>query len=266
MAGRSSVVASQEQREALPELAASRDRAEADRTRAILLTLVGWTTNCPRAPAGEGASGAGCRRPTSLGSRRRSAGFRWCCGKKWGPSYRRPRHTLNGREHAHAVEANRLAARFAQSAGRSRRPRPASRRRKRGVNAPLLFIMIYGPVPGVARKPAVIVLDNGPIHVSKATRKALEARAPWLTVEWLPKYAPELNDIERSWPDLKSHHLARRTFADEAELEKAIHRAVASMNNERGTLRWRTFESLLRNDHPRFRRSFPGTYVRGSNL
>jgi transposase len=57
-----------------------------------------------------------------------------------------------------------------------------------------------------------------------------------LTVEWLPKYAPELNDIERSWRDLKSHHLAHRTFADEAELEKAIHQTVAQMNNERATL------------------------------
>jgi transposase len=40
------------------------------------------------------------------------------------------------------------------------------------------------------------VLDNGPIHTSKASRAALAARAHWLTVEWLPKYAPELNDIE----------------------------------------------------------------------
>ena len=95
---------------------------------------------------------------------------------------------------------------------------------------------MYGPAPGVTRKPVVIVLDNGPIHVSKATRKALEARAHWLTVEWLPKYAPELNEIERSWRDLKSHHLAHQTFADEAELEKAIHQAIADMNNERAVL------------------------------
>jgi transposase len=44
--------------------------------------------------------------------------------------------------------------------------------------------------------PVVIVLDNGPIHVSQATTAALAARAHWLTVEWLPKDAPELNDIE----------------------------------------------------------------------
>jgi hypothetical protein len=54
----------------------------------------------------------------------------------------------------------------------------------------------YGPTPDRATKPIVLVLDNGPIHTSKATRDALAERAPWLTVEWLPKYTPELNDIE----------------------------------------------------------------------
>lgn len=44
MAGRSPVHASEEQRTALEALAASRDRGEADRARAILLTLKGWTS------------------------------------------------------------------------------------------------------------------------------------------------------------------------------------------------------------------------------
>lgn len=44
MAGRSPVTASEEQRAALETLAASRDRGEADRARAILLTLKGWTS------------------------------------------------------------------------------------------------------------------------------------------------------------------------------------------------------------------------------
>ena len=51
---------------------------------------------------------------------------------------------------------------------------------------------LYGPRPGLPITPVVMVLDNGPIHVSKATTAALGARAHWLTVEWLPKYAPEL--------------------------------------------------------------------------
>jgi transposase len=44
MAGKSPLAASAEQREALERQAASRDREEADRARAILLSLAGWTS------------------------------------------------------------------------------------------------------------------------------------------------------------------------------------------------------------------------------
>jgi transposase len=93
----------------------------------------------------------------------------------------------------------------------------------------------YGPAPGQARRPVVLVLDNGPIHTSKATAKALEAR-PWLAVEWLPRYAPELNPIEGTWRDLKRHHLAHRTFRNADDLDRAIHQAVAEMNQERSVM------------------------------
>ena len=91
---------------------------------------------------------------------------------------------------------------------------------------------IYRPCPGRNRKPVVLVLDNGPIHTSKASRAALAAR-PWFGIEWLPKYAPELNDIERSWRDLKGHFLAHQTFADIDDLDRAIHKGIADMNHER---------------------------------
>ena len=44
MSGKSPVTASDDQRSALTALAGSRDRGEADRARAILLTLSGWTS------------------------------------------------------------------------------------------------------------------------------------------------------------------------------------------------------------------------------
>jgi hypothetical protein len=92
---------------------------------------------------------------------------------------------------------------------------------------------LYGPMPGRLVKPVVLVEDNGPIHVSKLSRAALAARAHWLTIEWLPKYAPELNDIEVVWHDLKAHHLAHQTFTDIAALDQAIHTAVEDLNRER---------------------------------
>ena len=52
-------------------------------------------------------------------------------------------------------------------------------------------------------------------------------------MEWLPKYAPELNDIETVWRDLKAHHLAHQTFTDADALDRAIHNAVSDLNQER---------------------------------
>jgi transposase len=95
---------------------------------------------------------------------------------------------------------------------------------------------LYGPRPGQPAKPVVLVEDNGPIHTSKLALAALAARAHWLTVEWLPKYAPELNDIEGVWRDLKAHHLAHQTFADAEALDRAIHQAVDALNAERTNL------------------------------
>ena len=79
----------------------------------------------------------------------------------------------------------------------------------------------------------MLVEDNGPIHLSKLSLAALAARQHWLTVEWLPKYAPELNDIEVVWRDLKAHHLAHQTFTDVDALDQAVHAAVQQLNRER---------------------------------
>ena len=95
---------------------------------------------------------------------------------------------------------------------------------------------LYGPKPGQPTKPVVLVEDNGPIHTSKLSRAALAARAHWLTVERLPKYAPELNDVEVVWHDLKAHHLAHQTFADTDALDHAIRQAVDALNTERMAL------------------------------
>ena len=95
---------------------------------------------------------------------------------------------------------------------------------------------LYGPKPGQPAKPVVLVEDNGPIHTSKLSLAALAARAHWLTVERLPKYAPELNDIEVVWRALKAHHLAHQTFADTEALDRAIHHAVDALNAERMAL------------------------------
>ena len=198
--------------------------------------------------------------------------------------FRRPRHTLKGRQDTAAVEASceRLADLKTQAAAgaidlvfldesevlthpylarcwarrgtdlRIQAPGQAKKRAMLGAFDPrrrrLLvhtsatkrstdFVALLdqlGAAYGTTgrTRPLVAVLDNGPIHTSKLTTKALAART-WLTLEWLPKYTPELNDIERCWRDLKQHYLANRTFADPDALARAIPDAVARLNHER---------------------------------
>src|SRR3954471_17480648 len=178
-----------------------------------------------------------------------------------GFAFRRPRHTLKGRQDATAVAANRerLADLKTQAAAgaidlvfldeseththpylarcwarrgtelRIQAPGQAKKRAMLGAFDPVHRRLLVhtsatkrstdfvdlldqlGAAYGITERagPLVAVLDNGPIHTSKLTTKALAAR-PWLTLEWLPKYTPELNDIERCWRDLKQHQLANR--------------------------------------------------------
>ena len=66
----------------------------------------------------------------------------------------------------------------------------------------------------------LLVLDNGPCHVSTATKQALAARGEWLEVLPLARYSPHLNPKEHEWRRLKRDqrgHLAGslREFVDE---------------------------------------------------
>src|SRR3954453_22059769 len=340
MAGKSPLAATEDQRRALMALRRSRDRGEADRARAILLTLSGWTsgqiaqafrvredtvrfwrsafitggiealkTSIAPGPAPvkaeralavaeEVLSGPVADRPNwtlprladEIETRRRAhlalAAIRRAA-EKGGFRWRGPRHTLKGRQDPNAVdraglrrkllkaqaEAGDVGLLFADESEALTHPYLAHVWAKKGADLRIPapgqsakvamlgvldwarrelivqtsrtkrssdFIALleeidrrYGPKLGVAIQPLVLVLDNGPIHTSKATRAALAVRAHWLRVEWLPKYAPELNDIEGVWRDLKRHHLAHQTFAGPDDLDQAIHDAVRKLNTER---------------------------------
>ena len=94
----------------------------------------------------------------------------------------------------------------------------------------------FGPQPGAEQAKAGRGWSRTMVRstTSKRSLAALAARAHWLTVEWRsPKYAPELNEIEPVWRDLKAHHLAHQTFTDVAALDQAIHDAVIDLNRER---------------------------------
>jgi DDE superfamily endonuclease len=81
----------------------------------------------------------------------------------------------------------------------------------------------------------LLVLDNGPCHVSKLTQHALAERADWLEVIPLARYSPHLNPKEREWRVLKRDHRSHlagslRDFVD------AVAAGLASLGGEMGTI------------------------------
>jgi transposase len=54
----------------------------------------------------------------------------------------------------------------------------------------------------------ILLWDGLPAHKSRRMREYLARQRPWLQVERLPAYAPDLNPVEQLWGNLKGHDLA----------------------------------------------------------
>jgi transposase len=63
------------------------------------------------------------------------------------------------------------------------------------------------------RRPIFLVCDRLNVHRS-VVRQLQQQRAPWLTVEWLPAYAPDLNPVEAIWNQTKYADLPNRVPDD----------------------------------------------------
>ena len=50
----------------------------------------------------------------------------------------------------------------------------------------------------------ILVWDRLPAHRAKKVQAFLDTQKHWLTVEWLPGYAPELNPVEYLWSAAKA--------------------------------------------------------------
>ena len=77
------------------------------------------------------------------------------------------------------------------------------------------------------RRHLVILLwDRLPAHRSRLTSAALEGHRSWLTVEWLPTYAPELNPVEQLWAHLDATTLPNTAPDDLRRLGQRVRRGV----------------------------------------
>jgi putative transposase len=76
--------------------------------------------------------------------------------------------------------------------------------------------------------PVILVRDNLSTHRSKVMREFTSAHPDWLTVFYLPSYAPELNPVEGAWSSMKSGlgNLAPCTLAQLAALVRTRLRRI----------------------------------------
>ena len=77
--------------------------------------------------------------------------------------------------------------------------------------------------------PTVVVLDNGSIHRSRATRAAVpDLWACGVYRSFLPPYSPDLNDIEPVFRVIKHDELPERRYATVPSLLAAVHTAFTT--------------------------------------
>lgn len=80
-------------------------------------------------------------------------------------------------------------------------------------------------------RPLVIILDNGSIHHSHASRAAFALLENELLPLFLAKYCSQLNPIERFWKHLKSLACADKLFPDMEALVASVECNLAHQND-----------------------------------
>ena len=72
----------------------------------------------------------------------------------------------------------------------------------------------------------ILIWDRLPAHRSKHMKDFLRAQKDWLTIEWLPGYAPDLNPIEAVWCNIKGRELANFCADHILEVADAFRRGI----------------------------------------
>ena len=88
----------------------------------------------------------------------------------------------------------------------------------------------------LGHQPVTVIWDNLGAHHAGDLHAWAEGQ-PWLEVEYLPSYAPELDPVEGLWANLKGCELANRCCADRKELVATV---------QVGSIRVRRDPELLR--------------------
>jgi hypothetical protein len=63
-------------------------------------------------------------------------------------------------------------------------------------------------------RPVILLWDGLPAHRGRVLTQYMATQRPWLTIERLPAYAPELNPVEALWGNVKGQECANLCAVD----------------------------------------------------
>lgn len=86
------------------------------------------------------------------------------------------------------------------------------------------------------RRNIILVLDRWSVHRA-AVRRLEKVCCPWMQVEWLPAYAPELNPVEQIWSHTKYADLANYIPQDIEDLHSQVERSLTEKRYRPSLLR-----------------------------
>lgn len=145
--------------------------------------------------------------------------------KTWAPRGRTPKQTVTGKRGGVA----------AMSAITSR-GNLIFRLHEKRIASPEVIDFLAQMLEHHRRRHLVVVMDQAPPHVSKATMAFIESQCR-LHVFHLPKYSPDWNPDEKVWNHLKHQELKGHQAKTKDELSQLTHQKLTSMSHDPELLR-----------------------------
>jgi transposase len=87
------------------------------------------------------------------------------------------------------------------------------------------------------RRGWILILDRWVVHRSRVVQNYLDRHRTWITVEWLPAYAPDLNPAEQVWNHAKYSDLANFIPKDCDDLHQHVNASLADQRGNSGLMR-----------------------------
>jgi transposase len=83
----------------------------------------------------------------------------------------------------------------------------------------------------IGGRKVVLLWDRLPAHRGGDVQRYIARQASWLTVEYLPPYAPELNPVEYFWSHLSRTDMAQFVGEDLAAVRRQVRRAACAVRH-----------------------------------